>query len=40
MHSLPVGLYPKKGNGAVIGYYENYQKLPANKKTFDAANTN
>ena len=23
---------PKKGNGVVIGNYEDYQKLPANKK--------
>ena len=32
MLSLPIGLYPKKGNGVVIGNYEDYQKLPANKK--------
>ena len=30
---LPIDLYPKiKGNGVVIGNYEDYQKLPANKK--------
>ena len=32
MLSLPIGLYPKKGNGVVISNYEDYQKLPANKK--------
>ena len=25
-------MYPKKGNGVDIGNYEDYQKLPANKK--------
>ena len=32
MLSLPIGLYPKKGNGVVIGNYEDYHKLPADKK--------
>ena len=32
MLSLPIGLYAKKGNGVVIGNYEDYQKLPTNKK--------
>ena len=28
----PISLYPKKWNGVVIGNYEDYQELPANKK--------
>ena len=32
MLSLPIGLYPKKGNRVVIGNYEDYQELLANKK--------
>ena len=33
MFSLPIGLCPKKkGNGVVIGNYEDYQKVPGNKK--------
>ena len=32
MLSLPIGLYPNKRNGIVIGNYEDYQKLPTNKK--------
>ena len=32
MLSLPMGLYPKKGDGVVIGNYEDYKKLPTNKK--------
>ena len=32
MLSLPIGFYPKKGNGVVIGNYKDYQKLPTNKK--------
>ena len=29
---LLIGLYPKNGNGVVIGNYEDYQELLANKK--------
>ena len=32
MLSLPIGLYPKKREWSIIGNYEDYQKLPANKK--------
>ena len=39
MLSLPIGFYPKKGNGVVIGNYEDYQKLPQAKNTW-LVNTN